>query len=174
MKQEAILDKKILYQDDYTKVIKLKIKKTDGKNIIRVKMKKRPFVVIVPINKQDRVLLCREYRSTLQKKVWMIPTGFIDHGESPQQTARRELLEETNLVAKKLTPLYQLTGSSECKQQGFAFLATQLTKIDGKSELQITPTDFNKAKKMALKNKLGDRIGLIVVAAIEKYKEIIK
>ncbi|MFH1564834.1 MAG: NUDIX hydrolase [bacterium] len=174
MKQTTILAEKILYQDDYTKVVKLKLRKPDGKNIVRVKMEKRPFVVIVPIDEKGNVLLCREFRSTLQKTVWMVPAGFIDQNESSKQAARRELLEETNFKVKRLTPLYQLTGNSEYQQQGFAFLATQLTKIDGKSELQITPTDFNKTKKMALKNKLGDRIGLIVVAAIEKYKEIIK
>lgn len=172
MKQTIILSQKTLYKDDYTKIIKLKLKKPNGKNIIRVKMQKRPFVIIVPIDEHGRVLLCREFRSALQKTVCMVPTGFIDSKESPKQAAKRELLEESNIIAKKLTPLYQLTGNSECQQQGFAFLATQLTKISATSELKIVPTSFNQATKMALKNKLGDRIGLVVMSAIEKYKKM--
>jgi len=169
--QQTTISKKTLYKDNHTKILKLKLKKPNGDIFTQIQMEKRPFVIIVPIDKQRRILLGQEHRSNLQKKVWMVPTGFIDAKESPKQAAKRELLEETGLLAKKLTPLYQLTGSSEYRQQGFAFLATDLTKADTTPELKMVQTSFCQAIQMALKNKLGDRIGLAVIAAIEKYRE---
>ncbi|PIP17295.1 MAG: hypothetical protein COX44_00735 [Candidatus Portnoybacteria bacterium CG23_combo_of_CG06-09_8_20_14_all_37_13] len=171
MQQSKIISSKTLYQDNYTKVFKVETQKPNGKISTRVQMQKRSFVIVVPINKEKQVLLGREFRSALQKTVWMVPTGFVDPKESPQKTAKRELLEETGLLSKKLIPLYNLTGSSEYQQKGFAFLATNLTKDDSITpEYKTIPTSFQKATKMALENKLGDRIGLVVIAAIERFK----
>ncbi|MFH1392242.1 MAG: NUDIX hydrolase [bacterium] len=172
MQQPKIISSKILYKDDYTKVFEVKIRKPDNRISTRVRMQKRSFVVVVPINHQKQVLFGREFRSALRKTVWMVPTGFVDSKESPKQTAKRELLEETGLLAKKLIPLYNLNGSSEYQQKGFAFLAVNLTKDDSVApEYKTVLTSFEKTTEMALKNKLGDRIGLVVLAAIEKYKK---
>lgn len=175
MKQPKIISSKTLYKDDYTRVFEVKIRKPDNRISTRVRMQKRAFVVVVPINNQKQVLLGREFRSALQKITWMVPTGFVDSRESSKQTAKRELLEETGFLAQKLIPLYHLTGSSEYQQKGFAFLAINLTKDDSIApEYKTVPTSFKKATKMALENKLGDRIGLVVIAAIEKHKELAK
>ena len=42
-------------------------------------------------------LLCREFRFAVNDYVWEFPTGVIDGDESPEDAARRELMEETGL-----------------------------------------------------------------------------
>ena len=37
-----------------------------------------------------------------EKGKWSIPAGFLDHGEEPQVTAKREVFEETNLTVNNL------------------------------------------------------------------------
>ena len=44
----------------------------------------------------DKVLLIKRSMRPNRGK-WSLPAGFLDYGEDPQETAAREVLEETNL-----------------------------------------------------------------------------
>jgi ADP-ribose pyrophosphatase len=51
------------------------------------------------------VTLLRQYRYAVGGFVWEVPAGKLDPGESPESCARRELEEETGLVAGALAHL---------------------------------------------------------------------
>ncbi len=45
----------------------------------------------------ERLLLNREYRMAMAQWIYNFPAGLIDPGETPEESARRELREETGL-----------------------------------------------------------------------------
>jgi predicted NUDIX family NTP pyrophosphohydrolase len=51
------------------------------------------------------VLLIHPSGNYNRKAPWGIPKGLVDPGENPEQTARRETLEETGVVAGELVDL---------------------------------------------------------------------
>jgi 8-oxo-dGTP diphosphatase len=56
-----------------------------------------PATCIIVANAQNHILLVK--RKVLPKiGLWCLPGGFIELGESPEQSALRELKEETNLT----------------------------------------------------------------------------
>jgi 8-oxo-dGTP diphosphatase len=55
--------------------------------------------------KDDRVLLVRRGRPPAQGQ-WAIPGGNIKLGETLQQAAEREILEETGIIIKAGRPIY--------------------------------------------------------------------
>jgi ADP-ribose pyrophosphatase YjhB (NUDIX family) len=63
----------------------------------------------VVVIQDDRVLLTRRINEPFQG-FWTLPAGFMDAEEKPEDTARRECLEETGLQVKIIQLLELISG----------------------------------------------------------------
>lgn len=54
-------------------------------------------VLILTDESGERLLVCREYRMAMAQWIYNFPAGLIDPGETPEESAKRELWEETGL-----------------------------------------------------------------------------
>jgi ADP-ribose pyrophosphatase len=100
-----------------------------GWRIARSIVRHRGSAVMMAVDAKDRVMLVRQYRMPADRFLWELPAGKTDEGETVLQAARRELIEETGLRAKKwkkLVSFYQSPGFVEEKMT--IFLATDLTQ----------------------------------------------
>ena len=85
-------------------------------------------VVIVPVTAAGSVLLVRQWRQPAGEVLLEAPAGTLEPGESPQETARRELQEETGYAAERLESIGQFyTAPGFCTELMHAYLATGLT-----------------------------------------------
>lgn len=57
------------------------------------------WVLVIPLTPGGQVVFVRQFRHGVQRAVLEIPGGIMDDNETPEQTARRELLEETGFSA---------------------------------------------------------------------------
>jgi ADP-ribose pyrophosphatase len=106
----------------------------DGFEIHRNIVRHPGSAVVMPVDDKNRVLLVEQYRLPAKQKMWELPAGRLDPGESPLKAARRELQEETGYKAKrwvKLGSFYPSPGYVEEKMN--LFLALDLT--EGPQEL---------------------------------------
>ena len=62
-------------------------------------------VVVVPHLPDGRLILVRQYRHAVQESLWELVAGGMEPGETPRQSARRELQEEAGYRARVLKPL---------------------------------------------------------------------
>jgi ADP-ribose pyrophosphatase len=72
-------------------------------------------VVVVPRRPDGRLVLIGQYRYPHGRTHWEVPAGRVGPGETPEETARRELREETGHEAERLRPLpgfYPVNGIS--------------------------------------------------------------
>jgi ADP-ribose pyrophosphatase len=60
---------------------------------------------IVPVTEQGRVVLIRQFRYAVGGRIWEIPAGTMEPGESPLACAQRELTEEIGVTAAQWHPL---------------------------------------------------------------------
>ncbi len=56
-----------------------------------------PSVVLIPVERDGRIVLVRQYRYAVNRWLWELPAGSTDHGESLEAAAVRECAEETRL-----------------------------------------------------------------------------
>ena len=64
-----------------------------------------PWVNVVAITEDGQMVLVEQYRHGIGAMTLEIPGGIVDAGESPRETAERELLEETGYRAASLSLL---------------------------------------------------------------------
>jgi ADP-ribose pyrophosphatase len=88
----------------------------------------RGSAVMMAVDAKDRVMLVRQYRMPANQFLWELPAGKTDEGETALQAARRELIEETGLRAKKWKKLVSFFPSPGFVEEKMTiFLATDLT-----------------------------------------------
>lgn len=86
---------------------------------------------IVPIDDSGRIVLIRQYRHAVNSMMLEIPAGTMDPGESPLNCARRELEEETGIIAREfvdLGPIHILPSYSD--EMIHIFLARDLAETE--------------------------------------------
>ncbi len=95
--------------------------------------------VIAALKDNGNVIAVKQYRKPAGRVMLEIPAGKRDPGESPDETARRELKEETGYTAEKLillTRMYPSPGYTE--EVLYIYLALGLTPGE-------TDPDYNEA-----------------------------
>ena len=87
----------------------------------------------VPVTKSGEVIILRQYRFACSKRILEFPAGTLEEGESPIESIKREVQEESGYSAKtwdKLGEMLPCPGYSD--ETIHLFLARDLTKLDEK------------------------------------------
>ena len=81
-----------------------------------VRARSTPAVMLVPVIRPgNRIVLIRQFRPPTGRYVWETPAGLMEPGEKPEETALRELYEETGytaVITKVLPPSFSSCGLS--------------------------------------------------------------
>jgi ADP-ribose pyrophosphatase len=83
----------------------------DGFEIHRSIVRHPGSAVMIPVDEKERILLVHQFRLPAERKLWEIPAGRLDPGETPLKAAKRELEEETGVKAKKWVKLASFYAS---------------------------------------------------------------
>ena len=92
-------------------------------------------VTILPMVDKEHICLIRNYRISVDATLIELPAGTREPGETPEFTARRELIEETGYEAGNLLPLHQFFLSPGILDERMhLFLATDLKLVGANRE----------------------------------------
>lgn len=146
------------------------INPSGGKGIYGEVHFKNIAIGVLPLDEQQNTWLVGQYRYPLKAYSWEIPEGGCPNGTEPELSAKRELLEETGLEAKKWTEIQRIHLSNSVSDEfGIIYLAQELTQGQAEpeetEELQLLKLPFEKAYEMVLTGKITDSVS---VAAILK------
>ena len=112
------------------------------------------WVNIIALTEKEEVILVKQYRYGTQNITLEIPGGMIDEGESAEQAAKRELLEETGYESND----WQLLGISDPNpaiqnNKCHIFLAknskfTKPPNLDNTEEIEVLSTPLKEIAKL--------------------------
>lgn len=125
-------------------------------------------VCILPITKEGGIICLKQYRHALKSWQWELPAGMIDCVEdSPIETAKRELEEETGYIAEgwiDLGSFYPSPGSTT--EEIYLFAAIGLTptaqKLESSEQLEIHILSELEVKSLILMVSLSMELALLL------------
>ena len=93
------LERTTIYESDYVCLYSDRVKLPGGTVIEKYHQIHYPHeaVSVVLFNEKNEILMIRERRYTVNRLEWEIPAGRVENGESIEEAARREVLEEAGL-----------------------------------------------------------------------------
>ena len=143
-----------------------------GKGIYGVVHFKNAAVGVIALDEQNNTYLVGQFRFPLEQFSWEIPEGGGAEGEDTLEAAKRELLEETGLVARSWVPIVKIhLSNSVCDEAGIIYLARELEQRAAEPEeteqLVTKKVSFEEAYQMVKRYEITDSLS---VAAIQKVK----
>lgn len=92
------------------------------------------YAAVVAITDQQRVLIVRQYRPAVEHDTLELPSGLVDPGETPAETARRELLEETGYQAGEVEVLAGMNpDTGRLSNRMWGCLAKEVRRVEGRA-----------------------------------------
>jgi 8-oxo-dGDP phosphatase len=121
------------------------------------------------------VVLVGQHRYTLDHYSWEIPEGGVPVGEDPLDGARRELREETGIVASAWREIGQMELSNSITDEiGLFYLATGLTQGEAAPEatedLRLRWVPFAEITAMIDRGELPDGLTQLALERVARLR----
>ena len=168
-----IISEKEVYDNKWINVTEYDvINPSGGKGIYGKVHFKNIAIGIIVLDDELNTYLVGQYRFATNEYSWEIPEGGGALNADPLESAKRELLEETGLVAKEWEPILKLhLSNSVSDEYSIIYLARQLEQHTAMPEeteqLIIKKIPFEEAWKMVEDGLITDAMS---VAAFQKVK----
>ena len=166
-----LIESKYVYRDRWLRARADKCELPDGRIM-------EPYYVIevpdwtnmVIITKEQRIVLVRQYRHALGTTTLELPGGILEQGESPKESAIREMHEETGYISDEVEFLMKISPNPALN----FFLAIDAekltdTKFDPFEDIVIETFSKDELKQLLEEGKLqhGVQQGAIYQAMIQ-------
>lgn len=134
---------------------------------------KNTAISIVAVDSEGFTYLVGQYRYTLNTYSWEVPEGgcSIESAESTLTAAKRELLEETGLVATEWTELGEVyLSNSVSDEKAVMYLAQNLSQHQSCPEeteqLKIRKLPLKEAIEMAQNGQITDALSVLTLLKV--------
>ena len=163
------LGSRLVYKNPWIEVREDQVLRPDGQpGIYGVVHFEHLAVGVLPVDGLGRIWLVGQYRYPADRYSWEIPEGGCLAGERPEDAARRELREETGLLAGHLERLIvSHLSNSVSDEEAHVFRATNLqtgpSAPEGTERLQVRLVEWVDAWAMLRRGEITDSMTVIAL-----------
>lgn len=124
-------------------------------------------VVIIPQKENKKLILIKQYRSSINDWILEFPAGTIESNEEIVKCAKRELNEEISMEAEEIIEIgRQIPAPGFCDEIQYCFLAKKLKPCDCSCEedelIEIVEMSCDEIKEAIINNQLIDAKSIAV------------
>jgi 8-oxo-dGTP pyrophosphatase MutT (NUDIX family) len=158
-----------IYENAWIALREDQVIRPDGKpGIYGVVQFKHRAVGVLPVDEEGRVWLVGQHRYPLGAYSWEIPEGGGHGDETPEETARRELREETGLVAGGIELIATSHLSNSVSDElAYIYRATELTPgpsaPEGNERIEVKLVAWDEAWAMLNRGEITDSMSVIAI-----------
>lgn len=173
MIHQKILSKKPLVQARWFTVNELEVEIKPGDVRKHHNVERKPTVFVFPLDKDGEIYLTNQYRYNLGKEILEGVAGYLEEGEEPLAGAKRELKEETGLIANawKQIALVDL-GGGVLKSQAYLFVAKDLeqrqTQLDDSEDIQTVKMPLSQAIAKVMSGEIATALSMTGLLMVDK------
>lgn len=123
---------------------------------------------ILPLDNDLNTWLVGQWRYPLGKYSWEIIEGGGPLGTDPLESAKRELKEETGIIASEFKELCRIhTSNSVTDEHGIIYLAKGLSFSEAEPEesevLSVRKVPFESAWQMVMNGEITDSLSMVAI-----------
>jgi 8-oxo-dGTP pyrophosphatase MutT (NUDIX family) len=163
------LSSRTVYENPWMRVTEDHVVTPKGaKSVYGVTRFPAPGCAILPLDDEGHTWIVGQFRYPIGRYTWELPAGSVGNDADPLHGAKRELAEETGLVAKHWHPLSHLAPvNAATNLESFGFLAWDLAAGDQNpdpgEELTLCRLPFSDALEMVLTGAISSAISVAMV-----------
>jgi ADP-ribose pyrophosphatase len=167
-------DSETLFQSQRFRVVRATQTTPDGLQRSREVIRHPGAVAILPLLDDGRICLIYNYRVSVGQTLIEIPAGTLEPGEDPDETARRELIEETGYrpaAMQRLTAFYASPGILD--ERMYLYVATGIepgaTDLQPDEDIRPLLVPFEEALEMVRDGRIQDAKSLAGLLYYDKF-----
>ena len=170
LNSKQIFDGKVvkLYVDD--------VELPDGKKAIREIVRHPGAVCVIPIDSDENVIMIKQFRYPFSEVLLEVPAGKLEPNENPLEAVKRELEEESGVVADNVEYIGTMyTTVAILDEKIHMYLATDLAyksaHPDDGEFLEVEKIPLKTLVEMVMNGEIPDSKTQIAILKAEKILE---
>lgn len=169
-----VTNSKNIYKNPWISVKEDEVIRPDGTKGIFGVVEMKPGVTILPYDDRGNVYLTKEYHYAVERETIEAISGGIDENEDKLEAAKRELEEETGIIASELIDLGVIDPfTTVVVSPNHLFLAKGLNFSEANPEetedIKVIKTPMTEAIKMVMDSKITHGASVAVILKAKDY-----
>lgn len=172
---EPLPERRVIYRGRKIDLALQPVRLSDGSVADREVVVHRGAVALVPMVDRDHVCLVKNDRYAVGRTLLEIPAGTLDPGESPDDTAGRELAEETGYRAGSIRRIAEwFVSPGVMSERMFLYLCEDLepgsTDLQPDEKIEPVILKWSEAVELVLNGQIEDAKTMLALLLCDRLR----
>lgn len=180
MSRWKIVSQKPVFKAELFDVKEIEFLTKSGEKKVHHQVERNPIVSVFPLTDSYEIYLISQYRYMLKTIVLEAVAGNIEKKETTLEAAKRELKEETGIIAGQWEEIARAQiGASVLKAKIHLFLAKELemgqAELQDGEEITLVKMSLNQAVKKVMTgeiNHAASMVGILMLDQLRSQKKL--